>query len=71
MKSKIINRGINPNRTEAAKQWFAALDEQQKEELAALDYDSPNDDVLAEVTKDWIEENGGDRDFWGLIRTDL
>ncbi len=51
--------------------WLESLSASEKNELAQLDYKSSNSEVQTEITKDWIEEHNGQRDFWGFIRTDL
>ncbi len=71
MKIKIVDRNPNQEVNEAAKRWLETLTQTELEELARLDYNSPNDYVLADITKDWIEEHGGERSFWGSIKTDL
>ncbi len=49
--------------------WLETLTVEEKDELARLDYNSPMDGDLAEITKDWIEEHGGNRDFWFCLKT--
>ncbi len=70
MNIKVVTRSIDNAQKETAARWLSTLTQSEKDELARLDYDSPNNDDLAEITKDWIEEHGGERDFWGYLRTE-
>lgn len=51
--------------------WFENLLDSQKDELASLDeqWYGGGDDHNVEVTKDWIEEHGGNRNWWTDIRS--
>jgi len=50
------------------RQWLETLTEAQRQELAAIDstfkYGRKGSDDVKAVTQDWIEEHGGNREWW-------
>jgi len=57
--------------------WLESLTLEQRRELGALDHawSMAMGDVdkyhIREITRDWIEENGGQRNWWGSITHDF
>jgi len=54
--------------------WLDSLSLEQRRELGALDrqwsIENPDNDgheIMREITKDWIEEHGGRRGWWGVV----
>lgn len=52
--------------------WFSGLTPQQLTELNSLEKawnQSPaGEDIMKGISMDWIEDNGGERGWWGYIR---
>ncbi len=53
--------------------WLGGLSTLQKDELARLDYESvmasEDRETIRAIVKDWIEEHGGERGYWGYFIT--
>jgi len=66
---------FQPRVSKEAKRWFLSLSEAQTQELCAIDYSrlqatSPEYINIRNVAQDWIEEHGGEREWWIQFYTD-
>lgn len=60
--------------TTRVQRWLDTLGDAKLQELAQIDrayFEAPNgsdeEKTAKEIAKDWIEDHGGSRDWWGLI----
>ncbi len=66
----VVNIHWAGKRDNTVRVWLTTLSKTEKEELARLDYQSQLDLTAELIARDWIEEHGGERDYWDCILTE-